>query len=287
MLRIGTSSWNYDFWEGLVYSRDSGRSYLKQYAQVYDTAEIDRWFWSLFDSPEPRLPDPGTAEEYARSVPEDFRFTVKVPNGITLTHHYRRDESKPLRSNSRFLSPQLFDAFLRSIDALKDHVAALIFQFEYLNRQKMSSQREFQSRMESFFSAIDSPYPCAVETRNPRYLNDAYFHFLRRCSLFPCFLQGYYMPDLRKILPVREPWFVAGDLVIIRLHGADRQGMEQRTGKRWDRIVNPRDEEIGDILETIGRLLRRRVDVYLNINNHYEGCAPLTIDKIRDRLRGV
>ena len=284
MLRIGTSSWNYDSWEGLVYRRDSGKSYLEQYAQAYDTAEIDRWFWSLFDSPEPRLPDPGTAEEYARSVPQGFRFTIKVPNSITLTHHYQRDKSKPLRSNPHFLSTQLFDHFLRSIGALKDHVAALIFQFEYLNKQKMSSQKEFQSHLESFFSAIDSPFPCTVETRNPQYLNDAFFQFLRRNSLYPCFLQGYYMPDLRKILPGREAWFVEGDLAIIRLHGPDRQGIERTTGKRWDRIVNPKDEEIGDILETIGRLLRRQVDVYLNINNHYEGSAPLTIDKIRDRL---
>jgi len=284
VLRIGTSSWNFKSWEGLVYSRDNDRSYLEQYAQVYDSAEIDRWFWSLFDSPQPRLPDPRTAEEYARSVPAGFLFTVKVPNSITLTHHYQRDKSRPLRPNPHFLSPELFAAFVRSIEALKDHIGALIFQFEYLNRQKMSSQQQFESRMESFFSAIDSPYPCTVETRNPQYLNDRYFQFLRRNSRFPCFLQGYYMPDLRKILPGREPWFVEGDLAIVRLHGPDRQGMERKTGKQWDKIADPKDDEIGDILETIGRLLRRRVDVYLNVNNHYEGSAPLTIDKIRERL---
>jgi uncharacterized protein YecE (DUF72 family) len=287
VLRIGTSSWNYDSWEGLVYSRDSGRSYLEQYAEAYDTAEIDRWFWSLFDAPEPRLPDPWTAEEYARSVPEGFLFTIKVPNSITLTHHYRRDKSRPLRANPHFLSPDLFAAFLERIDALKDHVGALIFQFEYLNKQKIASQNDFQSRMETFFRTIRSPYPCTVETRNPRYLNEAYFRFLRDSGLYPCFLQGYYMPDLRKILPQREQWFAEGDLALVRLHGPDRQGMEKMTGKRWDRIVSPKDEEIGEILETIARLLRRRVDVYLNINNHYEGSAPLTIDKIRERLPGL
>jgi uncharacterized protein YecE (DUF72 family) len=85
-------------------------------------------------------------------------------------------------------------------------------------------------------------------------------------------------------VPARESWFVEGDMVIIRLHGPDRQGIEKMTGKRWDTIVNPKDDEIGAILETIGRLLRRRVDVYLNINNHYEGSAPLTIEKIREKL---
>jgi uncharacterized protein YecE (DUF72 family) len=284
MLRIGTSSWNYDSWEGLVYSRGSDRSYLEQYAEVFDTAEIDRWFWSLFDSPEPRLPDLWTAEEYSSSVPDGFLFTIKVPNSITLTHHYQRNKSKPLRGNPHFLSTELFAAFLERIEPLRNRIGALIFQFEYLNKQKISSQTEFESRMTEFFSSINCPYPCTVETRNQQYLNDPYFEFLRENKLFPCFLQGYYMPDLRKILPGREGWFQEGDLAVVRLHGPDRQGMEKMSGKRWDRIVAPKDEEIGDILDTIGRLLGRGVDIFLNVNNHYEGSAPLTIRKIRERL---
>ena len=287
MLRIGTSSWNFDSWQGLVYEGGSRLSYLEQYAERYDTVEIDRWFWSLFESPQPLLPDPRTAEEYARSVPEEFRFTVKVPNSITLTHHYRKDKSKPLRVNPHFFSPELFTAFLISIEALRGRIGALIFQFEYLNRQKIASQGEFESRLQTFFSEVECPYPCTVETRNQQYLNDRYFEFLRRNRLFPCFLQGYYMPDLRGILPGRESWFAANDLAVIRLHGTDRPGMEKRTGKRWDRIVADKDEEIGEIIDAIGRLLRRGTDVYLNVNNHYEGSAPLTIAKIRDRLPGV
>jgi uncharacterized protein YecE (DUF72 family) len=284
MLRIGTSSWNYDSWEGLVYSRGSDRSYLEQYAEVFDTAEIDRWFWSLFESPEARLPDLLTVEEYSRSVPEGFLFTIKVPNSITLTHHYQRDKSKPLQENPHFLSPELFAGFLERIEPLRNRIGALIFQFEYLNKQKISSQKEFESRMTEFFSSINCPYLCTVETRNQQYLNDSYFQFLRKNRLYPCFLQGYYMPDLRRILPGREAWFQEGDLAVVRLHGPDRQGMEKMSGKRWDRIVAPKDEEIGDILDSIGRLLGRGVDIFLNVNNHYEGSAPLTIRKIRDRL---
>ena len=92
------------------------------------------------------------------------------------------------------------------------------------------------------------------------------------------------MPDLRRILPGRIPWFRQGDAAVIRLHGPDRQGTEKMTGKSWDRIIVPKDEEMGDILDAINRLLRRGVDVYLNVNNHYEGSAPLTIAKIRQRL---
>ncbi len=284
-LRVGTASWNFDSWRGLVYDEAGGRSYLEQYAGVYDTVEVDRWFWSLFEAPQPRLPERRTAEQYSSSVPDRFLFTIKVPNSITLTHHYRRDKSKPLQVNPHFLSTSLFDQFLERIAPLGEKVGALIFQFEYLNREKMPSQGEFLNRMEEFFSAVSPPYPCSVETRNPKYLNDSYFEFLRSNSLFPCLLQGYYLPDIRPLLRERESWFEPGDKAIIRLHGPDRQGMEKRTGKQWNRIVAPKDEEIADIVEMIGRLLRRGTDIFLNVNNHYEGSAPLTIQKIRRALK--
>jgi hypothetical protein len=34
----------------------------------------------------------------------------------------------------------------------------------------------------------------------------------------------------------------------------------------------------------VRRLVGTGVDVYLNVNNHFEGCAPLTIDRIRALL---
>jgi uncharacterized protein YecE (DUF72 family) len=285
-LRIGTSSWKYDSWEGIVYQPGSSSSYLEQYAEVYDTVEIDQWFWSLFDSPEPRLPDSATAAEYAGAVPEDFRFTIKVPNSITLTHHYQRDKSKPLRANPYFLSRELFAEFLRRIEPLASRLGALILQFEYLNRQKMQGLSAFLERLEEFISDLPCPAPLAVESRNPNYLKAEFFRFLHRHELAPCFLQGYYMPPAA---PIVERWEEqrAGEesgMAIIRLHGPDREGMDKASGKRWDRILAPKDEEIDGIVDLIGRLLGRKIDIFLNVNNHYEGSAPLTVDKIRALL---
>ncbi len=47
-LRIGTCSWKFPSWHGLVYPAAKGINYLESYAQRYNTVEIDRWFWSLF-----------------------------------------------------------------------------------------------------------------------------------------------------------------------------------------------------------------------------------------------
>jgi uncharacterized protein YecE (DUF72 family) len=87
-LRIGACPWKYDSWKGLVY--DGGRGYrpedyLADYARHFATVEIDQWFWSLFAGGV-RLPDPDVVRRYAASVPEEFRFSIKAPNAITLTH---------------------------------------------------------------------------------------------------------------------------------------------------------------------------------------------------------
>ena len=71
---------------------------------------------------------------------------------------------------------------------------------------------------------------------------------------------------------------------IIRLHGPDRSGIEKLSGENWNKIYIPLDEELKDIVEMIKELNNRGVDVYLNVNNHYEGCAPMTIERIKKLL---
>lgn len=281
MLRIGTSSWKYDSWEGLVYEPGSRWSYLAQYARRYDTVEIDQWFW--------QMPDPEVAAGYAACVPESFRFTIKVPNALTLTHPYAR-KGETLRPNPQFLSRELYAEFLQRIAPLRSRLGALIFQFEYLNKQKMPSQGAFLERLEAFFDGLRGGEPCVVEPRNPRWLDAGYLRLLRRQGLGHCFLQGYYMQDIVELAASWGEELPAGAPAVIRLHGPDRPGMEQESGGRWDRILRARDEELGRISGLVDRLLARGTDVYLNVNNHYEGSAPLTIGKIlalRQRSAGA
>lgn len=67
-INIGTCSWKYDSWKGLVYSGEKGINYLQQYSRQYSTVEIDQWFWSLFDKYAPVLPRTETVREYAAVV---------------------------------------------------------------------------------------------------------------------------------------------------------------------------------------------------------------------------
>jgi uncharacterized protein YecE (DUF72 family) len=283
-IRMGSCSWKFESWEGLVYSAPRGIDYLEEYARQFDTVEIDQWFWSLFESDEPVLPDPRVVEEYVRAVPADFRFTVKVPNSITLTHHYQKDKKKPLRVNPHFLSSALFAGFLDRLAPMRDRLGPLMFQFEYLNRKKMPSQKQFLDKLAAFFSGIDHGPGCAVEIRNNNYLNAAYFEGLDDIGLGHVLLQGYWMPPVTEVFAKHEDFFLSQDTVVVRLHGPDRAGMEKKTKKKWNRIVEPRRDEIDDILDMVRDLHGQDVDTYLNVNNHYEGSAPLTIQAIREIL---
>lgn len=283
-LRIGTCSWKYDSWKGIVYSEKGKHNYLEEYSNHYNTVEVDQWFWSLFGENKVALPSPKTIDEYIGSVPEGFKFSVKLPNSLSLTHFYKQKKSDPLKSNPYFLSKELFMQVKQLLGEFGGKLGPMMLQFEYLNKQKMSSQREFLNKLDSFINAIGEVENLALEIRNPNYLNESFFEFVKSHKVIPVLLQGYYMPPVSQTYEkLRE--FI-GDTIVIRLHGPDRKGIEKITGGDWNKIVASKDDELRGIVEMLVDLLSREVDIYLNVNNHYEGSAPLTINKIKEMLRG-
>ncbi len=116
-LRIGTCSWNYPEWEELgIYSQNKRRhyDYLPEYAEHFNSTEVDQWFWSLESPDVVRLRKDEDVEAYARLTPADFKFTVKAPNSITLTNFYKQAPKKSAeKPNPNFLSEKLTEAFLK------------------------------------------------------------------------------------------------------------------------------------------------------------------------------
>lgn len=288
-LRIGTCSWKYDSWKGLVY--EAGRyyrshHYLADYARHFTTVEIDQWFWSLFGG-STRLPKPTDVKQYADSVPDDFRFTVKAPNAITLTHSHATGAKGPGalsgKPNPHFLSVDLLNRFLEALGPMHSRLGPIMFQFEYLNKQKMPSLAAFLERLDAFFRQAPKGFQYAVETRNPNYLVNEFTQFLRERKLGFVFLDGYYMPRISEVAGKIDVG--TAPFSIVRLHGPDRAQIEERTAGRWNKIVEPKDHGLRATGEIIRRSLQQGGDIYVNVNNHYEGCAPLTIQRLLDVLR--
>lgn len=287
-LRIGTCSWKYDSWKGLVYDPDRRyrpADYLSDYARYFMTVEIDQWFWSLFPTGF-RLPDADTVRRYADSVPDDFRFTVKAPNAITLTHFCAKQPKGSDRvaneTNPHFLSVDLLDRFLETLEPMHGKLGPVMFQFEYLNEQKMPSLAAFLDRLHGFFEQAPAGFQYAIETRNPNYLKDEFTGFLRQHGLGFVLLDGHYMPRIGEVaakLDIRTAPFG-----VIHLHGPDRAGIEEQTGGTWDRIVEPRDDGLQATAEIIRQNMAADLDTYVNVNNHHERCAPLSIRRLIDIL---
>jgi len=276
-MRIGTCSWKYDSWRGLVYPEFGEFNYLDEYSKKYNTVEIDQWFWSL-NKDKAILPKPNIVEEYNSFTPDDFRFTVKMPNSLTLTHYYKSSNKNPF-----FLSPDLMKTFCDSIEPIWEKIGMLMFQFEYLNNQKMNSLSNFVKFFDDFLNSINLQLPIGIEIRNPNYLNSEYFSFLQQNKITPVFLQGYYMPLITEVYEKHRN--LINDQIVIRLHGYDRKGIEAKTNNFWDTIIEPKDNELKNIVRMLTDLQSKNVDIYMNVNNHYEGSAPLTIDKLKNYLQ--
>jgi uncharacterized protein YecE (DUF72 family) len=290
LLRLGTCSWKYDTWKGLIYEPlKSYRpdDYLADYAKRLDSVEVDQWFWSLFPGG-PRLPEPAVVRGYAKSVPDDFVFTVKAPNSLTLTHHYAKQTPQNAalagKPNPHFLDRGLLRRFLDALSPLESKLGPVMFQFEYLNKQKMASKEVFFERFGEFIDAAPKGYQYAVEVRNPNYYSPAFFGFLKDRGIGFVYLDGYYMPPIGQVFEKFKPH--TASFQVVRLHGGDRLEIEGETGEVWNRIVAPKPGGLKAAAAIVRANAKKRVLTYLNLNNHYEGSAPLSIGRFLDVLAG-
>ena len=287
-VRIGTCTWNYPSWESLVYSSHDKAEYLAEYAQRFNAVEIDRWFWSLFDDPmKVRLPLGKDATTYRAAVSDHFRFGVKAANSVTLTHLYKADrgsKTEPLRENPHFLSRDLMVEFLDRIEPLHDVLGPIMFQFEYLNKAKMSSVATFLDRFAAFADGLPPGFSYALETRNKTYLCRAFYETLLAHNLCPVLISGYWMPRISNLFATHKDLLLQFPVIVIRLMGEDRGEIEKITGKKWDTMVQPHDAELDEVAKILLELKQSNVQAFVFVNNHYEGSAPITIDRLMARL---
>ncbi len=81
----------------------------------------------------------------------------------------------------------------------------------------------------------------------------------------------------------------SGDLLAggaaIRLPGGDRKDIEKLTGKKWNKLVDPEDD-LEEVAAMAADIAEREIYLTINVNNHYEGSAPLTIERL-EAMTGI
>ncbi|MBW0171545.1 MAG: DUF72 domain-containing protein [Hydrogenophaga sp.] len=296
-VRLGTSSWTYPGWAGLVWDTEYpdallSREGLRAYGEhpLLRSVSVDRSFYR-----------PLTQDQYARyaaQVPDDFRFVVKAPSHVT-DALVRGEDGRGMQPNPAFLDPDLAtqDFVAPALAGLGHKVGALVFQLSPLPRHLLHNLPLVLQRLRRLLLAQPALGPTApdgvlaVEVRDPQWLDPLFMPelaaVLRETGATWCLCLHAKMPRLADQLPLlRMLW--PGPMVcrwnLNPLHGAYGYEDAQREYEPYDRIHDV-DEETRELLvRTISGIAGAGQNVFVTISNKAEGCAPLSVRALAQGL---
>ena len=292
-IHIGTSSWTYPGWKGLVWDGDYPEAALSKqglaaYAQhpLMRTVSLDRAFYR-----------PLTVSQYATyaaQVTDDFRFVVKAPSVVT-DALVRGEAGRAMQVNPAFLSPQLAvnDCVQPALDGLGHKLGAMVFQLSPLTPALLARLPDVLERLRTMLQALPALAPVApdaviaVEVRDPEWLTPDFAAVLREAGATYCLGLHAKMPPLRDQLPLlRALW--PGPLVcrwnLNPVHGPYGYEEAERLYEPYDRLHHPAPETRAALAAVIAGTTGRGQNAFVTISNHAEGCAPLTVRGVAEEV---
>jgi uncharacterized protein YecE (DUF72 family) len=288
-IHLGTSSWSFPGWTGLVFAPRNGKPATEQvlarqglpaYAAhpLMRTVSLDRTFYA-----------PLTRDEfaaYAAQVPEWFRFVVKAPAAFTDPVIRKPGSGEASRDNPSFLDASAAAvAFVEpAVAGLGGRAGPLVFQFPPLGRRLVADVPKITARIAAFMAVLRSraarAVPLAVEIRDPELASAAFAAGLRDAGAVPCLAVHARMPPVAEQaaafgldrddcqLPLVARW---------NLHAGHRYEEAKQAYFPFDRLV----EEDVPTREALARLAARAAargrEVFITINNKAEGSAPCSV----------
>jgi uncharacterized protein YecE (DUF72 family) len=273
-LRLGTSSWSFPGWAGLVYAGPAAKAVLSRdgltaYARhpLLGTVGVDSGFYAPLDA--------GRLARWAAQVPADFRFLVKAPAAVTQRSRRERDGS--FRHNPGFLD---VDTALRQavepyLLGLGERAGVLLFQFPPQGRR--TDPRRFAEDLYRFMNRLPAGPVYAVEVRDAHLLTPDFAAALHHGGAVPSFAAHPRVPEL----PAQAELFpdaAAGPLVIRWLLRRNRGYDEARDRYGpFDRLAEPDPDTRAAIVSLAAAALARGRDVFIIVNNKAEGSSPLSV----------
>jgi uncharacterized protein YecE (DUF72 family) len=281
---LGTSSWHYPGWAGLVYDRISdertlGRDGLSAYARhpLLNAVGIDRTFYAPLPHAE--------YEHYAQQVPAGFRFVVKAPMECTAPT-LRAEHGAREAPNPRFLDPlHASRQFVEPcVDGLGVKAGPLVFQFAPLGRTFLREPRAFLESLRAFLASLPRGPLYAVEIRDRELLTDTYLAVLRETGARPCLSLHPRMPVAAE--QARALHAAQGGPLVVRWNLHEGFGYDEARA-RYSPFIRLVDEDIPNRV-ALARLCLEAVQdghvAYVIANNKAEGCAPLTAFRLAEQI---
>ena len=294
LARLGTSSWNYPGWNGLVWDGDYPESQLSKhglqaYARhpLFRTVSLDRAFYR-----------PLTASQYAAyaaQVSDDFRFVVKAPALVT-DATVRGEKGQAVQANPAFLSPELaVQEFVQpALQGLQHKLGVLVFQISPLPAGLHARLPELLQKLAAMLQALPSltaqapDAVIAVEVRDPVWLTPEFVSVLRQSGATYCLGLHAKMPPIEGQLPLlRALW--PGPLVcrwnLHRMHGAYGYEDAAKLYMPYAKLVDVDLETRTTLAKVVNATTKAGYNAYVTISNKAEGCAPLSVAALAGEMR--
>ncbi|MFT0173113.1 DUF72 domain-containing protein [Paraburkholderia mimosarum] len=305
-VRLGTSSWSFPGWRGIVYGDDYSQSKLARDGlsaygahPLLRSVSIDRSFYA-----------PLTVTDYlryAQQVPDSFRFIVKAPALVT-DASVRGERGEPVSANPCFLNAELAarEFVEPCLAGLGIKAGALVFQFPPLPDPLLADPAAFVESLAAFLAALPPlpepaegvDGPCyAVEIRDAILLTPRFVRMLRAAGVRYCVGLHARMPDpLRQAaaLALMDGETPTGPLIVRwSLHSGFKYEQAKARYEPFDKLVDEDPHTCVTLAELAARYAMAGQPVLITTNNKAEGSAPLTCAKLAraiadetERLRG-
>ncbi|WP_462320764.1 DUF72 domain-containing protein [Halochromatium sp.] len=277
-LYLGTSSWSFPGWSGLIYGAPTDKAKLSQrglpaYAKhpLLRSVGIDSGFYAPLDA--------SRLSQWAEQVPVWFRFVVKAPALIT-DRHRRAARGRPVGLNPSFLDPSRATevAVKPYQEGLGTKAGVLLWQFPPLSGAERMAPRRFAEALYRFLIRLPKGPTYAVEVRDANLLTPDLAAALHHGGAVPGLALHPRLPPLPQQLALFADAADDGPLMIRwllrRNHGYDEARAQYAP---FDRLCEPDPESRAQIASAIVAAQRQQRPVFVIVNNKAEGSAPLSL----------
>ena len=291
---IGTSSWKYEGWRGMLYDESRyvyrgkfaasrfEKNCLAEYAEVFKTVCVDGAYY--------RFPDEKYLTGLAAQVPADFLFAFKVTDAITLRRfsNLPRFGARAGKPNEHFLDAGLFaNAFLKPCEPFRKNIGLLMFEFSRFYPSDYEHGRDFVADLDKFLGALPKGWPYGVEMRNKHWLQPDYFQCLARHGVAHVYNSWEAMPSVSEQMAMPEsrtnPALAAARFLLV----PGRKYEEAvKAFKPYERVQERNDDAraAGAKLIADGQAAGEKRKTFIYVNNRLEGNALETIDAMLARV---
>ncbi|MDP2332056.1 MAG: DUF72 domain-containing protein [Reyranella sp.] len=294
-IRLGTSSWFFPGWRGLVYDGVHAQTALSRkglaaYAEIplLRTVSLDRTFYSAISAVE--------YARYASQVPHDFSFVVKAP-ALVCDAVMRDEEGRGKVANPHFLDAAIAtrEFVVPCLEGLGPKAGPLVFQVSPLPRELVAEAATLVERLAAFFAALPRELGkhrplYALELRNAELLTPRLMRMLAAADVRYCVGLHDRMPEVeRQAVALRTLDGDSPGPLVVRwnLHrGFLYQAAKQRY-EPFDRLVDE-DRETRRILARMAAdAFKAKQKVWITANNKAEGSAPLSLLKLAQEIAQI